>query len=172
MMLWNEDFLLTHPVEVSKQFFYIMGIVFHLPPLGIQKLTTAWVICCLLLTTRSTNDWPMTLKWMDWYTKYPGFLCLLDSRTDDQHYVRQEWPLRQELKPGSHKIQSHLLVEPNKKRFFEVYPNLPPGRLSWYSCLVGNWRLIAYESQFVHGSPLINDLMSFILVGSQLDTFV
>ena len=24
------------------------------------------------------------------------------------------WPLRQELKPGSHKVQSHPFVEPNK----------------------------------------------------------
>ena len=55
MMLWNGDFLLTHPAEVSKQFFYIMGIVFHLSLLGIQykwkKLTTAWIICCMYLTT-------------------------------------------------------------------------------------------------------------------------
>ena len=30
MMLQNEDFLLTHPAEVSKQFFDIKRIVFHL----------------------------------------------------------------------------------------------------------------------------------------------
>ena len=34
------------------------------------------------------------------YTKYPCFLCLWDSRADDQHYIRQEWPLRQGLEPG------------------------------------------------------------------------
>ena len=46
-------------------------------------------------------------------TRYPCFLCLLDSRADDQYYFRQEWPLRQ----GSHNVQSHPLVEPNKILF-------------------------------------------------------
>ena len=48
------------------------------------------------------------------YTKYPCFLCLWDSRADDQHYVRQEWPSRQGLKPGSHNGLSHPLVETGK----------------------------------------------------------
>lgn len=48
------------------------------------------------------------------YTKYPCFLCLWDSRADDQHYVRQEWPARQGLEPGSHNVLSHPLVEPSK----------------------------------------------------------
>ena len=48
------------------------------------------------------------------YTKYPCFLCLWDSRTDDQHYIRQEWPLRQGLEPGLHNVKSPPLVEPNK----------------------------------------------------------
>ena len=48
------------------------------------------------------------------YPKYPCFLCLLDSQADDLHYVRQKWLLRQGLKPGSHNVQSHPLVEPNK----------------------------------------------------------
>ena len=48
------------------------------------------------------------------YTKYPCFLCLWDSRADDQHYIRQEWPPRQGLEPGSHNVQSRPLVEPNK----------------------------------------------------------
>ena len=48
------------------------------------------------------------------YKKYPCFMCLWDSRADDVHYVRQEWLLRQRLKPGSHIVHSHPLVEPNK----------------------------------------------------------
>ncbi|KAF2352327.1 hypothetical protein FHG87_016916 [Trinorchestia longiramus] len=48
------------------------------------------------------------------YTKYPYFLCLWDSCADDQHYVRQEWPSRQGLKPESHNVVSHPLVEPSK----------------------------------------------------------
>ena len=48
------------------------------------------------------------------YTKYPCFLCLWDSRDDDQHYARQESPLRQGVEPGSHNVLSPPLVEPNK----------------------------------------------------------
>ena len=48
------------------------------------------------------------------YKKHPCLLCFWDSRDDDQHYIRQEWPPRQVLEPGSHNVQSRLLVEPNK----------------------------------------------------------
>ena len=48
------------------------------------------------------------------YIKYPCFLCVWDSRADDQYYVRQEWSTRQGLKPGSHNVLSHPLVEPSK----------------------------------------------------------
>ena len=48
------------------------------------------------------------------YTKYPCFLCLWDSRADDQHYIRQEWLLRQGLEPGLHNVKSPPPVEPNK----------------------------------------------------------
>ena len=70
IIIINGDYLLTHPTEVSKQF-YIMGIVFHLSLLGIQykwkKLTTAWIICCLLLTTRSTICWSVeNIRCLDW----------------------------------------------------------------------------------------------------------
>ena len=40
------------------------------------------------------------------YTKYPCFLCFWASWANKLHYVRQEWPLRQGLKPGLHNIQS------------------------------------------------------------------
>ena len=48
------------------------------------------------------------------YTKHPCFLCLWDNHANDQYYVRKECPLRQLLKPGSHKILSHPLNEPSK----------------------------------------------------------
>ena len=48
------------------------------------------------------------------YTKYPCFLCLWDSRADNQHYIRQERLLRQGLEPGLHNVKSPPLVEPNK----------------------------------------------------------
>ena len=49
-----------------------------------------------------------------WYTKYLCFLCLWDSRADDQYYVRHVWLWRHGLKPGPQNVQPHLLVKPNK----------------------------------------------------------
>ena len=34
------------------------------------------------------------------YVKYPCFLCLWDSRADDQHWQRKDWPVREELVVG------------------------------------------------------------------------
>ena len=48
------------------------------------------------------------------YTMYLCLLCLWDSRADDQYHIRQEWPSRQGLKPASHNVLSHPLVEPSK----------------------------------------------------------
>ena len=36
------------------------------------------------------------------YTKYPCVMCLWDKRAETQHYIKQEWPTRQGLKPGPH----------------------------------------------------------------------
>ena len=53
----------------------------------------------------------LVLGFQGGYIKSPCFLCLWDSGVDDQHYVRQEWQLRQGLKPGLHNVQSHPPVE-------------------------------------------------------------
>ena len=44
------------------------------------------------------------------YTKYSCFLCLWNSRADDQHYSRKQWPLREELTPGAHNVIRQPLV--------------------------------------------------------------
>ena len=44
------------------------------------------------------------------YTKYSCFLCLWNSRADDQHYSRKQWPLREELAPGAHNVIRQPLV--------------------------------------------------------------
>ena len=124
MILQNGEFLLTHPAEVSKQFFYIMGIVFHRSHLAFNTnernnstdllLSAAnyqeykWLICGDLKVVG------LVLGLQVGYTRYPCFLYLWDIWADGQHYVRQERLLRQRLKPGLHNIQSHHLVEPNK----------------------------------------------------------
>ena len=48
------------------------------------------------------------------YTKYPCFLCLLDSRADDKHYTQNEWPSRETLQPGSHNVTADPLVKPHQ----------------------------------------------------------
>ena len=44
------------------------------------------------------------------YTKYSCSLCLWNSRADDQHYSRKQWPLREELTPGAHNVIHQPLV--------------------------------------------------------------
>ncbi|KAI6661422.1 hypothetical protein LOD99_13294 [Oopsacas minuta] len=34
------------------------------------------------------------------FTKYPGFLCLWDSRTRNDHWTRKDWPLRENMVVG------------------------------------------------------------------------
>ena len=48
-----------------------------------------WLICGDLKVVG------LVLELQGGYTKYPCFLCLWDSRADDQRYIRQEWQLRQ-----------------------------------------------------------------------------
>ena len=44
------------------------------------------------------------------YTKYSCFLCLWNSRADDQHYSRNQWPLREELTSGVRNVIRQALV--------------------------------------------------------------
>ena len=47
------------------------------------------------------------------YTKHPCFLCLWDSRADDQHWTRKTWPKR-ELVVGEHNVIKDALVPAEK----------------------------------------------------------
>lgn len=48
------------------------------------------------------------------YTKYPCFLCLWDSRTRDQHYVKDTCPNRSNYTPGQYNVKSFPLVARNR----------------------------------------------------------
>ena len=48
------------------------------------------------------------------YTKFPCFLCFWDSRARAQHWIKQDWPVREELVPGEKNVQAHSLVERSK----------------------------------------------------------
>ena len=102
----------------------------------LEKLTTAWVTCCLQLTTTNTNSWSVEiLRWWTGprapkcitltltLTKYPCSLCLLDSRTDDWHHFRQDKAL----------ITFSITLSLNRtKKFFHLYiSSLEKWRTLW-----------------------------------------
>ena len=45
------------------------------------------------------------------HTKYPCFLCYWDSRDNEEHWVRKEWPPRNTIKPGEKNIVNNPLVD-------------------------------------------------------------
>jgi len=45
------------------------------------------------------------------YVKYPCFLCLWDSRADNQHWQRKDWPVREELVVGENNMINEPLVD-------------------------------------------------------------
>ena len=48
------------------------------------------------------------------YTKNPCFLCLWDSRAKNEHWIREQWPKRNELTVGEKNILNQSLVSPDK----------------------------------------------------------
>lgn len=48
------------------------------------------------------------------FTKYMCFLCKWDSRSRSEHYIRSDWPSRDELTVGSHNVVREPLVEKEK----------------------------------------------------------
>ncbi|CAH1110019.1 unnamed protein product [Psylliodes chrysocephalus] len=48
------------------------------------------------------------------YTKFPCFICLWDSRAKQEHWVRRNWPLRENMKPEKQNIVQNSLVARDK----------------------------------------------------------
>ena len=48
------------------------------------------------------------------YTKFPCFLCLWDSKARTKHWIKNDWPVRSELIPGSFNVLVPSLVECSK----------------------------------------------------------
>ena len=49
------------------------------------------------------------------FTKYPCFLSMWDSRDRSQHYMKKDWPARNEMVPGrSNNIVNNSLVDRHK----------------------------------------------------------
>ena len=45
------------------------------------------------------------------HTKYLCFLCYWDSRANEEHWIRKEWPPRNTIKPRGKNIVNNLLVD-------------------------------------------------------------
>lgn len=48
------------------------------------------------------------------YTKYMCFLCLWNSRDDENHYTVKDWPARTDHVPGRYNVRHESLVDPTK----------------------------------------------------------
>ena len=57
------------------------------------------------------------------YTKHSCFFCLWNSRADELHYLVKNWEARKDLAPGSHNVQTHLLLKGAKFYFLHCILN-------------------------------------------------
>ena len=46
------------------------------------------------------------------YVKYPCFFCLWDSKADDQHRQRKDWPVRGRARGGREQRDKRAIGEP------------------------------------------------------------
>ena len=67
-----------------------------------------WIICGDLKVLS------MLLGLQGGYTKFPCFLCLWDSRSRTEHWVRKVWPERKEFPVGQKNVINEPLVDPQK----------------------------------------------------------
>jgi hypothetical protein len=77
----------------------------------LEKLSYAdhnWIICVDL---KMVN---FLLGQQGGYTKFPCFYCLWDSRNDQNHWQRKEWPVRQTLEVGEKNVIREPLVDRNR----------------------------------------------------------
>jgi hypothetical protein len=68
----------------------------------------SWIICGDLKVLSTL------LGMQGGYTKFPCFLCLWDSRSKSEHWVRKEWPERNEFPVGQKNVINEPLVDPQK----------------------------------------------------------
>lgn len=64
-----------------------------------------WKVCCDLKIIA------MLCGLQGGYTKYCCFLCLWDSRARDEHYIKKDWPKRENITVGRHNVKYVALVK-------------------------------------------------------------
>lgn len=74
----------------------------------IQYEQHQWIIC---VDFKMVN---FLLGQQSGFTKYPCFICMWDSRDRAHHYVKKEWPAREQLVPGARNIINEPLVDREK----------------------------------------------------------
>ena len=62
------------------------------------------------------------------YTKHSCFLCLWNSRADEQHYLVKKWPARKDLTSGSHNVLNSPLIERSKILLPPLHIKLGPAK--------------------------------------------
>ena len=64
---------------------------------------------------RKTSKWSIFCYDSKGYTKHPCFLCYWDSLATDQHWMKKDWPAREDLAVGDKNIINEPLVnhDPN-----------------------------------------------------------
>jgi hypothetical protein len=92
-----------HSVQM-KESYDTMKKVLH----KIKYEEHSWIICGDLKVLS------LLLGMQGGYTKYPCFLCLWDSRSKDEHWVRKVWPERTEFPVGLRNVINEPLVNPQK----------------------------------------------------------
>ena len=88
-----------HSTTLKEKYDAIKNVIQH-----INYDDHQWVICVDL---KMVN---FLLGQQSGYTKYPCFLCYWDSRDKANHWVKKDWPLREQLTIGDKNIIAEQLV--------------------------------------------------------------
>ena len=92
-----------HSVHMRESFENMAFLLDH-----IKHLQFNWYISCDLKVIG------LLMGLQSGYTKYCCFMCELDSRARNLHYVEKNWNPRQNLVPGIKNVSQRPLVEPQK----------------------------------------------------------
>ena len=107
VLLRNGNVYPIIPIAHSVQIKQDRESVKILPEL-IQYNNHNWVLC---------GDYKMIaflLGLQGGHRKYSCFLCLWNSRADEQHYLVKNWPARKDLTPGPHNVLNSSHIERSK----------------------------------------------------------
>ena len=92
--------LIGHSVTLKENYENIKAVLERL-----KYCVHQWLICVDL---KMVN---FLLGQQGGHNKYPCFLCYWDSRVNEEHWVRKEWPPRNTIKPGEKNIANNPLVD-------------------------------------------------------------